>query len=138
MSDEHKSSRLWFLGETALARFSASSPVRGLFSYLCRKLRRFMAQLPIEPLDESLVRAELRATAADLRALQSFLGEVAHRRKAFKLPPADRALCDWAAERARDVALIAVRIERRVGPRPKPGERSRRRKPSIPSEETPP
>ncbi|HXU44351.1 MAG TPA: hypothetical protein VN783_02410 [Thermoanaerobaculia bacterium] len=102
--------------ETALVRFAAASPVRKLLAYLGRLLCDFAAQVPIEDLGESFERAGVRATGADLRASQDFLTELARRPRAFKLPRADRDLCAWATERAREVALIAVRIERRLGP----------------------
>ncbi|HXU44899.1 MAG TPA: hypothetical protein VN783_05200 [Thermoanaerobaculia bacterium] len=94
--------------------------MRRLLAYLGRLLCDFAAQVPIEDLGESFERAGVRATAADLRASQDFLAELARRPKVFKLPPADRDLCAWVVERTREVAVIAVRIERRLGPAPAP------------------
>ncbi|HXU45050.1 MAG TPA: hypothetical protein VN783_05960 [Thermoanaerobaculia bacterium] len=105
------------LRETALVRYSAKSPVRGVLDYIGRILGDFAPQLPVEDLGESLERAELRAAAADLRGVAGFLGEIA-RRPAVDLPPADSDLCAWAAELSHEVARIAARIVRRLGPAP--------------------
>jgi len=98
----------------ALLRFSPTSPVRGLLEEIAAALALFVAQLPVQDLSESLVRAELRAAASDLRTLEAFLGQVARRAETSTLSPADRALCAWTTQRAREVALVAVRIERRL------------------------
>jgi len=69
------------------------------------------------PLREAPVRAKLRAVAQDLRFLERFLhaaGEDPDERDFAE----DGDLLDWALVQAREVARIAVRIERRIGPPP--------------------
>src|SRR6185295_1823586 len=112
----------------ALHRFLPTSPVRGILESIADALALFVAQLPVQDLSESLVRAELRAAASDLLALEAFLAQVARHARTSKLPPADRDLCDWAAGRAREVALVAARIGRRLALVP-----AKAKKPGAPS-----
>ena len=107
--------------ETALARLSAASSIRSILADIGPALSFYANRQPVRALRESLVRAELRAAASDLRSLQDILAEVAHRRRVFDLPPSDCDLCKGAAEWSREVAIIAVRIERRLGPVPPAG-----------------
>ncbi len=113
------------LRETVLLRFQQIPYLRKLLEFVADLLAR-EAGTPPDPqvLGESVVRAEVRAAAAELRHLQEFLAEVANRLKWLEgnkhkpLDPADRRLCEFAEEQRREIMRRAARYERRVGPAP--------------------
>lgn len=114
------------LRETALLKFRWVPNIRKLVQYFAEALYQGAGAKPLDPglLGESVVRAKLRAAGAELRAIQDWVGEVSTEpRRAgadgAALDPADRQLCEWAAEQRREVMRLAVRFERRVGPPPK-------------------
>ncbi len=121
--------RLGLLRETALLQFRRIPNVRRIIQYVADALLQEAGEHPPDAalLGESVVRAKLRAAGEELRHQQEFLGAVADLPRwlesvaGFELDPADRELCQWAAEQRREVMRLAVRFERRVGPAPEAG-----------------
>jgi hypothetical protein len=119
--------RLGLLRETALLTFGWVPNIRKIVQYVAEGLHKAAGAQPLDPslLGESVIRAKLRAVGRELRHLQDWLGEVAHEPRqadsveGATLDPADRRLCEWAADERREIMRLAVRFERRVGPAPK-------------------
>lgn len=123
MAEAHRRGGL--LRETALLKFRWVPNIRKILEYVAEALFAGAGAQPLDPslLGESVVRAKLRAAGAELRHIQDWVGEVSTEpRRAGAdgeaLDPADRQLCEWAAEQRREVMRLAVRFERRVGPAP--------------------
>ncbi len=120
--------RTGLLRETALLRFLRIPHIRRVLEFVAETLFRGVSEQPIEPrtLGESASRAMLRAIGRELRHLQDCADEVADGPRqadtleGAPLDPADRRLCEWAAEQRREIMRLAVRFERRVGPVPEP------------------
>jgi len=118
--------RLGLLRETALLRFRWVPNIRKILEYVAETLLEGAGAKPLDPklLGESVTRAKLRAMGRELRHLQDFAEEVADEPRRVDsvegatLDPADRRLCEWAAEQRREIMRLAVRFERRVGPAP--------------------
>ncbi len=113
--------RAGLLRETALLRLRWVPNVRKIIEYFVEALFQGAGEPPLDPrrLGESVPRAKLRAIGRELRHLQNFAAEVADEpRLGETLDPADRRLCEWAAEERREIMRLAVRFERRVGPAP--------------------
>ncbi len=112
------------LRETALLRFRWVPNIRKIVEYVVEALYKGAGEQPLDPkrLGESVRRAKLRAVGRELRHLQDFVEEVAAEpqpadsAEGATLDPADRRLCEWAAEQRREIMRLAVRFERRVGP----------------------
>ncbi|HEV7669937.1 MAG TPA: hypothetical protein VGS22_15550 [Thermoanaerobaculia bacterium] len=117
--------RLGLLRETALLAFGWVPNIRKTLEYVAEGLHKAAGAQPLDAsiLGESVTRAKLRAIGRELRHLQDFAGEVADEPRQVDavegaLDPADRRLCEWAAEERREIMRLAVRFERRVGPAP--------------------
>jgi hypothetical protein len=118
--------RLGLLRETALLTFGWVPNIRKIVEYVAEGLHKAAGALPLDPrlLGESVTRAKLRAIGRELRHLQDFAGEVADGPRqadsveGATIDPADRRLCEWAADQRRELMRLAVRFERRVGPAP--------------------
>jgi len=118
--------RAGLLRETALLKLHRVPNVRKIMEYFADSLFKATGEQPLDPkrLGESVARAKLRAMGRELRHLQDCAEEVADLPRqadsgeAAPLDPADRRLCEWAAEQRREIMRLAVRFERRVGPEP--------------------
>ncbi len=118
--------RAGLLRETSLLRFAWVPNIRKILEYVAEALFAGVGAQPLDPklLGESVIRAKLRAMGRELRHLQDCADEVADVPRwqdslaESALDPADRRLCEWAAEQRREIMRLAVRFERRVGPAP--------------------
>ena len=114
------------LRETSLLKFAWVPNIRKILEYVAEALFKGAGAQPLDSkvLGESVIRAKLRAVGRELRHIQDFVEEIADKPRLADsvegavLDPADRRLCEWAAEERREIMKLAVRFERRVGPSP--------------------